>query len=75
VDSGPGFQIFHFNGSSLITHYSAVLQPGISFQQFAWDGDNHLYALGGGELSSAQLRRRASRRLQAHRTRYRKRRV
>jgi hypothetical protein len=50
VDSGPGFQIFHFNGSSPITHYSAVLQPGIPFQQFAWDGDNHLYALGGGEL-------------------------
>jgi hypothetical protein len=47
---GQGFQIFHFNGSEPITKYSGLLQSGIQFQQFAWDGANHLYALGGGKL-------------------------
>ena len=47
---GNGFQIFHFNGSSPITKDSGVLQPGIEFVEFAWDGGNHLYALGGGKL-------------------------
>jgi hypothetical protein len=47
---GSGFQIFHFNGSSPITKYSGVFQPRTQFQEFGWDGDNHLYALGGGEL-------------------------
>ncbi len=47
---GPGFQVFHFNGSSPITHYTGRLQAGYGFQQFGWDGDNHLYALGGGKL-------------------------
>jgi 6-phosphogluconolactonase (cycloisomerase 2 family) len=50
VVGGSGFQIFHFNGSSPITKYSGVFQPGTQFQEFGWDGDNHLYALGGGEL-------------------------
>lgn len=53
---GQGFQIFHFNGSSPITHYSGVLQPALQiggsrlFKQLAWDSSNHLYALGGGKL-------------------------
>jgi hypothetical protein len=47
---GQGFQVFHFNGGSPITHFSGVLQAGYAFQQFGWDGDNHLYALGGGKL-------------------------
>jgi hypothetical protein len=47
---GPGFQVFHFNGSSPITHYTGRLQTDYGFQQFGWDGDNHLYALGGGKL-------------------------
>jgi hypothetical protein len=47
---GSGFQIFHFNGSSLVTHYTGVLQPSENFEQFGWDGDNHLYALSSGEL-------------------------
>jgi len=47
---GPGFQVFHFNGSSPITHYTGRLQADYGFQQFGWDGDNHLYALGGGKL-------------------------
>jgi hypothetical protein len=47
---GQGFQVFHFDGGSPITQYSGVLQPGYQFQEFGWDGDNHLYALGGGKL-------------------------
>ena len=47
---GAGFQVFHFNGSSPITHYTGRLQADYGFQQFGWDGDNHLYALGGGKL-------------------------
>jgi hypothetical protein len=47
---GKGFEIFHFNGSSPITRYSGALQTGTQFQQFSWDGENHLYALGGGKL-------------------------
>jgi hypothetical protein len=47
---GQGFQVFHFNGSSPITRCSGVLQAGFGFQQFGWDGDNHLYALGSGKV-------------------------
>jgi 6-phosphogluconolactonase (cycloisomerase 2 family) len=47
---GKGFQIFHFNGGSPITAFSGVLQPDYVFQQFGWDKNNHLYALGGGYL-------------------------
>jgi hypothetical protein len=42
---GQGFQILHFNGSSPITHYSALLQPNYAFQELGWDNENHLYAL------------------------------
>ncbi len=41
----PGFQIFHFNGSSPITHDTGLLHASERFVQFAWDSDNHLYAL------------------------------
>ncbi|MGA2536586.1 MAG: hypothetical protein ABSF53_11260 [Terracidiphilus sp.] len=47
---GQGLEIFHFNGSSPITGFSSLLQSGIVFEQLAWDGDNHLYALGSGKL-------------------------
>lgn len=47
---GQGFQIFHFNGGSPISKYSAVLQPSIAFQAFGWDNDNHLFAIGSGKL-------------------------
>jgi hypothetical protein len=47
---GSGFQIFHFNGSRPVTHYTGVLQPSENFERFGWDGDNHLYALSSGEL-------------------------
>lgn len=45
-----GFQIFHFNGSSPITHYSGVIQGNYVFSEFGWDKHDHLYALGGGYL-------------------------
>lgn len=46
VIGGPaGFQIFHFNPTSSITHYSSVLQPKNAFEEFGWDKSNHLYAL------------------------------
>ena len=32
----PGFQIFHFNGSSPITHYTGLLHSSEKFVQFAW---------------------------------------
>jgi hypothetical protein len=40
-----GFQIFHYNPTSSITHYSNVLQPKNNFVEFGWDKSNHLYAL------------------------------
>jgi len=40
-----GFQLFHFNGASPITHYTGKLQPGYKFIQLGWDRSNHLYAL------------------------------
>jgi hypothetical protein len=45
-----GFQIFHFDGGSPIKHYSGLLQSKTEIDQFGWDADNHLYALGGGQL-------------------------
>jgi hypothetical protein len=46
VVGGPaGFQIFHYNPTSSITHYSNLLQPKNSFEEFGWDKSNHLYAL------------------------------
>jgi hypothetical protein len=40
-----GLQVFHFNGSDPITHYTGVLQSGSQFVKLGWDKDNHLYAL------------------------------
>jgi hypothetical protein len=40
----PGLQIFHFNGSSPITPYSATLTT-TPINQIHWDNNNHLYAL------------------------------
>ena len=40
-----GFQVLHFNGSSPITHYTEVLNPGEQFIEFGWDSHGHLYAL------------------------------
>jgi hypothetical protein len=47
---GTGFQVFHFNGAEPITPFTGLLQANYQFQAFAWDGDNHLYALSGGKL-------------------------
>jgi hypothetical protein len=40
-----GFEIFHFNGSSPITHFSGLLHASEVFTEFGWDAANHLYAL------------------------------
>lgn len=47
---GQGFQVFHFNGSSPITHYTGLLQAEDNFEEFGWDRDNHLFALSGKAL-------------------------
>jgi hypothetical protein len=47
---GQGFQVFHFNGSSPITHYTGLLEAEDSFAEFGWDRDNHLFALSGNAL-------------------------
>jgi hypothetical protein len=39
-----GLQIFHFNGSSPITHYTGLLTSDPINQMF-WDNNNHLYAI------------------------------
>jgi hypothetical protein len=46
VGGNKGFQLFHYNGGSQATKYSSALQTGAGFFQFAWDKDNHLFALG-----------------------------
>jgi hypothetical protein len=40
-----GFEIFHFNGSSPITHFSGLLHASEIFTEFGWDAADHLYAL------------------------------
>jgi hypothetical protein len=47
---GQGFQVFHFNGGAQASAFSNLLQPNYSFVSFAWDDDDHLYAIGGGKL-------------------------
>jgi hypothetical protein len=44
VGGRAGLQIFHFNGSDPITHYSGLLTKD-DISQFFWDNDNHLYAI------------------------------
>jgi len=39
-----GLQVFHFNGSSPITHYTGLL-TNAPIDQVFWDNANHLYAL------------------------------
>jgi hypothetical protein len=41
--AGDGVQIYHFNGSSPITHLAAVL-PEEYFDQIAWDNKDNVYA-------------------------------
>jgi hypothetical protein len=44
VAGSAGLQVFHFNGSGPITHYTAVL-AGVQIDQMFWDKANHLYAI------------------------------
>jgi len=44
VGGTAGLQIFHFNGSSPITHYTGLLTSD-EIDQFFWDNQNHLYAI------------------------------
>jgi hypothetical protein len=42
-----GLQIFHFNGSNPITHYTGLITTA-DIEQCHWDNSNHLYALSSG---------------------------
>ena|SRR5579863_4731472 len=44
VAGGQGLQIFHFDGSEPITHFTGLLTSSPINQMF-WDEDNHLYAI------------------------------
>jgi hypothetical protein len=44
VGGTTGLQLFHFNGSDPITHYTGALTTE-QITQLAWDNNNHLYAL------------------------------
>jgi WD40 repeat protein len=44
VGGAYGLQVFHFNGSEPITHYTGLL-TGDEIQHLSWDNDNHLYAI------------------------------
>jgi hypothetical protein len=44
VGGSSGLQVFHFNGSSPITHYTGLLTID-EIDQIFWDNDNHLYAI------------------------------
>ena len=44
VGGTSGLQVFHFNGSEPVTHYTGLLTMG-EIDQVAWDNDNHLYAI------------------------------
>ena len=44
VGGTAGLQVFHFNGSDPITHYTGLLTKD-EINQFFWDNDNHLYAI------------------------------
>lgn len=43
VGGDAGLQVFHFNGSNPITHYTGLLVKD-EIDQVSWDNDNHLYA-------------------------------
>jgi hypothetical protein len=44
VGGSAGLQVFHFNGSSPITHYTGLLTTD-EIDQVFWDSSNHLYAV------------------------------
>jgi hypothetical protein len=44
VGGSAGLQVFHFNGSSPITHYTGLLTTD-EIDQVFWDNSNHLYAV------------------------------
>jgi hypothetical protein len=44
VGGTAGLQVFHFNGSSPITHDTGLLTKS-PVDQFFWDNDNHFYAI------------------------------
>jgi hypothetical protein len=44
VGGDAGLQVFHFNGSKPITHYTGLLAQD-EIDQVFWDNDNHLYAI------------------------------
>ncbi|HVR27241.1 MAG TPA: hypothetical protein VMU26_28420 [Candidatus Polarisedimenticolia bacterium] len=44
VGGSAGLQVFHFNGSSPITHFTGLLTKD-EVDQVAWDNDSHLYAI------------------------------
>ena len=44
VGGTAGLQVFHFNGSNQISHYTGLLTKD-SIDQFFWDNNNHLYAI------------------------------
>ncbi len=44
VAGQEGVQIFHFNGSNPVTHYTGLLTTNPITQMF-WDNSNHLYAI------------------------------
>ncbi len=46
VSGTAGLQIFHFNGSDPITHYTGLLTTD-DVSQIFWDNENHLYAISG----------------------------
>lgn len=44
VAGTAGLQIFHFNGTNPITHYTGLLSQD-QVDQLFWDNNNHLYAI------------------------------
>jgi hypothetical protein len=44
VAGQEGLQVFHFNGSNPVTHYTGLLVNEPIIQMF-WDNSNHLYAI------------------------------
>jgi hypothetical protein len=44
VAGHEGLQVFHFNGSRPVTHYTGLLTKE-SIGQMFWDNNNHLYAI------------------------------
>jgi hypothetical protein len=47
VATGPGVELFHFNGSKPITEFTGILGTTGYVSQMGWDTSNHVYALNG----------------------------